>query len=225
MGATMFLMSWFGAALVGCPTESAVTTTDTPVESAGTGTAMDGSTPPPPPHAPESSPAFDVVPGEGVKLSGTVSYAGTSAGKFHIDFVEEPQPGHFPKLVHSLLVDKAGAWEVEVPKAYGKVGVMGYLDVAGDGPTATDPAARVPGLVEVGEVDITGLAIICSDTPDLGEFTPGKQAAAAPEGSAGPGGSLPADGVVPTTGDPAAAATPVVEPSATETTGTASTGN
>ena len=199
----MILILCMSVVLIGCPdTSSVVTSTGTESSGTGVGTAIDGTTPAPPPNSPESSPAFVVTAGEGVKVSGTVAYAGTLEGKFHVDFVEAPQPGHFPKLVHSVLVPSAGAWEVEVPKAYGKVGVMAYLDLGGDGPTATDPAARVAGLVEIGDADIKGLTLLCAENADLGEFTPGVQAEAAPapiEGTA-----VGADGVPPTGPDPLA---------------------
>lgn len=185
----MFLMSLMYALLAGCPAADSVATT-TGAESSGTGlaTGVDGTVAPPPPPSPESSPAFVVVPGEGVKVSGTVGYAGTSEGKFHVDFVEPPQPGHYPKLVHSVLVESAGAWELEVPKNYGKVGVMAYLDIAGDGPTPTDPAARVAALLEIGETEISGLVLNCVENADLGELTPGVQAGPAPAGTDAPGG-------------------------------------
>lgn len=145
---------------------------------------------------------FDVKPGEGVKLSGTISYSGSKTGPIHIDFLSPGENGSFPGLLASMTIEKAGPWETEAPKGLGKVGVVGYVDVAGDGPNDGDPAARITGLVEVGSDAITGLDLALSDTPDLGEFTPGK-------GDKGPPpGTPPADGAAADGAPPAAGAAP-----------------
>ncbi|GDX79599.1 hypothetical protein LBMAG42_14100 [Deltaproteobacteria bacterium] len=174
---------------------------------------------------------FDVKPGEGVKLSGTISYSGSKTGPIHIDFLSPGENGSFPGLLASMTIEKAGPWETEAPKGLGKVGVVGYVDVAGDGPNDGDPAARISGLVEVGSDAIAGLDLALSDTPDLGEFTPGKgdkgpppgsppadgaaagaapaTDGAAPAGAPPAGGTPPADGTAPAgSAPPAAGAAP-----------------
>ncbi len=190
--------------LWGCPDPSAVETT------AGPGADATAETKPPPPSSAETSPGFKVNAGEGVKLSGTVSYQGGLSGKFHIDFLLPPEQGHFPKLVHSLLVEEAGAWEIEAPKKLGKVGVIGYLDVAGDGPSDGDPAFRYPGLVDIDEVAVSGLDLVLTESPELGEFTPGL--AGPPEGpppqDGGSAPSGPGDATAPATGEPTTGAVP-----------------
>lgn len=147
---------------------------------------------------PPAAQKFQVTPGEGAKLSGTVTYAGTKTGAIHIDFLKPGENGAFPVLLDSLSLEKVGPWEVEAPKGLGKIGIVGYVDVAGDGPNDGDPAARITGLVEVGSDAITGLDLALSDTPDLGDFTPGKGDKGAPP----PGG----EGAAPAPTDPAAAA-------------------
>ncbi len=163
---------------------------------------------------------FEVAPGEGVKLSGTITYAGTKTGAVHVDFLRAPENGSYPQLLHSISIAAVGPWEVEAPKGTGKVGIVAYVDLAGDGPNDGDPAARVAGLVDVANDAIAGLDVTLLDTPDLGEFTPGKgdqgpPAGAPPPGAgaAAPAGALPAgEAVAPAAGAPAAGAPAAGEP-------------
>ena len=146
---------------------------------------------------------FDVAPGEGVKLSGTIAYSGTKTGAVHVDFLRAPENSSYPELLHSISIEALGPWEVEAPKGTGKVGIVAYVDIAGDGPNDGDPAARVPGLVDVGQEAILGLDVTLSDTPDLGEFTPGKGDGGGPApGAGGPGAGGP-PGEAPPSGDAA----------------------
>ncbi len=197
-----------GSLLAGCPDPSTAEGLSTPVAAE--------TPPPPPPNSEETSPGFSVAAGEGVQLSGTVSYAGSKVGKYHIDFLQPPESGHFPKLVHSLLVDEPGAWSIEAPKKLGKVGVIGYLDVAGDGPSDGDPAFRFPGLIDVDELPLANLDLVLSDSPDLGEFTPGL--AGPPQGPPADGASSPpsgaAEGAAPASAPPAEATSAAPPPEA-----------
>ena len=193
------------AVLMGCPDPSAPI--DDPLANPGGEGAPPGGPPGPGGGAggaaPMSPPSignskFDVLAGEGVKLSGNITYAGTKAGAIHIDFLRPGENGSFPGLLSSITVEKLGPWEVEAPKGLGKVGVVGYVDVAGDGPNSDDPAARIADLIDVGTEPLTGLDLTLSDSPDLGEFTPGKgdkgpSPAGTPEGGAveAPGGAAP----------------------------------
>jgi len=131
---------------------------------------------------------FEVTPGEGVKLSGTITYTGSKTGAVHVDFLRAPENGSYPELVHSISIEALGPWEVEAPKGTGKLGIVAYVDIAGDGPNDGDPAARVPGLVDVASDAVTGLDVTLSDTPDLGEFTPGKGDHGPTPGGGTPGG-------------------------------------
>ena len=150
---------------------------------------------------------FEVTPGEGVKLSGTITYTGAKTGAVHVDFLRAPENSSYPELLHSISITSAGPWEVEAPKGTGKVGIVAYVDIAGDGPNDGDPEARVPGLVDIANDAIPGLDLTLSDTPDLGEFTPGKGDAGPPQGGAPPadGAPPPADGAAPPAGAPPAA--------------------
>ncbi|MEY3213198.1 MAG: hypothetical protein RIT28_3679, partial [Pseudomonadota bacterium] len=163
-----------------------------------------------------SSGRFTVVEGEGVAFSGTVSYPGEKKGSIRLDFLtqEGNQP---PNLVHAVSLPKLGEFSVELPKDYGQLHVVAFIDVDGDGPNASDPAALAT--LTVGVEPITGVALALSDTPDLGALTPGANGAAPGEGAptgegapAGEGGAAapPAEGAAapPTEGGAAAPAAP-----------------
>lgn len=206
------------AVLLGCPDPSAPI--DEPLGNPGgegappgppgPGGGEGGAAPMTPPSIGNSK--FDVVAGEGVKLSGTITYAGTKSGAIHIDFLRPGENGSFPGLLSSITVEKLGPWEVEAPKGLGKVGVVGYVDVAGDGPNSDDPAARISGLIDVGTEPAAGLDLVLSDAPDLGEFTPGKGDKGPPPGGAPEGGAgeLPG-GVAPVAPPPAEGGIPPVD--------------
>lgn len=159
---------------------------------------------------------FTVVEGEGVVFSGTVSYPGDKKGSIRLDFLtqEGNQP---PNLVHAVSLPKLGEFSVELPKDYGQLHVVAFIDVDGDGPNASDPAALAT--LTVGVEPITGVALALSDTPDLGALTPGSNGAAPGEGApagegapTGEGGAAapPAEGAAapPTEGGAAAPAAP-----------------
>jgi hypothetical protein len=150
---------------------------------------------------------FTVVEGEGVVFSGTVSYPGDKKGSIRLDFLtqEGNQP---PNLVHAVSLPKLGDFSVELPKDYGQLHVVAFIDVDGDGPNASDPAALAT--LTVGVEPITGVALALSDTPDLGALTPGSNGAAPGEGAPpGEGGAAapPTEGATP----PAEGATPPAE--------------
>ncbi|MCK6519521.1 hypothetical protein L6R46_31210, partial [Myxococcota bacterium] len=104
---------------------------------------------------------FTVVEGEGVVFSGTVSYPGDKKGSIRLDFLtqEGNQP---PNLVHAVSLPKLGDFSVELPKDYGQLHVVAFIDVDGDGPNASDPAALAT--LTVGVEPITGVALALSDT-------------------------------------------------------------
>jgi len=113
-----------------------------------------------------------VEPGEGVVISGTVAYAGTKTGRVRLDVLAVQQSGP-PMLAKTLELPAFGDWAVELPKDFGAVRVVGFLDQTGDGPTVDDPAAAIQTPLEVGTEPIEGIALTLSDDPDLGLLTPG----------------------------------------------------
>jgi hypothetical protein len=121
-----------------------------------------------------------VEAGQGVKLSGTLSYAGTQTGTITIDFLKQSENSGFPDLAHTLTLEKPGPWEVEVPKGAGKFWIVSFVDTNGNGPDPAEPAGRVADAITVEEAGISGLDITISDNPDLGDLKPGGKDGAGP---------------------------------------------
>jgi len=174
---------------------------------AGAAGGAGGAAPPPGGTRPDDA-RFKLGPDEGVGMTGTLSYAGEKTGRLQLDFLAR-DPDQPPRLVHTVQMKGPGPWTTRVPKDYGPIYVVAFIDIDGDGPSATDPAAATMEPVVVGGEDLTGVDLTLSDTPDLGELTPGgggkppqpegppadgapaPDAAPAPEGA--PGGTPPAD--------------------------------
>jgi hypothetical protein len=113
-----------------------------------------------------------VNPGEGVVLSGTIAYEGAKKGRIRLDVLKVEENGP-PMLSKTLELPAFGEWAIEMPKDFGSVSVVGFLDQTGDGPTADDPAVALPAPIPIGTTPVEGLALTLSDTPDLGALTPG----------------------------------------------------
>jgi hypothetical protein len=133
---------------------------------------------------------FQVTPGQGVKLSGTIKYAGTKTGTVRVDILRQEGDGKFPQLVHSINLTAPGPWEVEAPKDAGDFMIVAFLDANDNGPEPTEPAARLKESVKIGSTPITGLDLELSDTPDLGDLKPGGEGG--PPAGAQPIGAPPA---------------------------------
>jgi len=145
-----------------------------------------------------------------VTLSGTLSYAGTQQGQLRVDFLGVGQSGG---LKHTEILPTAGTWTVKAPVDAGPVQVVAFVDIAGDGPSTSDPAGRTQDAVQIGSADISGIDIVLSDTPELGDLTPGapppnmvppSEGGPAPEGTAPPAGAPPVGGPPPAQGSPPA---------------------
>ncbi len=185
--------------LVGCPTPNTVKDGDVPMLTNPDGN-LDGAPPPPgdgPPlegRQPEGAGAgpsgpeggtppggdgvgrpagakFNVAAGEGVKLSGTILYAGTKKGKLKVDFLKNKKDVLFPELMHSITLDATGPWSVEAPKDLGDISIVSFLDSDDNGPSPGEPAGMIE-TATVAAVDVPSLHITLSDTPALGNLTP-----------------------------------------------------
>ena len=122
-----------------------------------------------PPPAPGS---FDVAPGTGVTISGTLVYAGSQTGVFRIDFLQREGEAP-PILAHMVELEGPGPFTVEAPPGTGSLYVVGFVDVKGDGPSASDPAGMLAEQIVVGTDAVADLVLTLTDDPDLGEFVPG----------------------------------------------------
>ncbi|MFH1469341.1 MAG: hypothetical protein ABIO70_33460 [Pseudomonadota bacterium] len=112
-----------------------------------------------------------VEPGEGVVISGAVAYDGTKTGRIRLDVLAVQASGP-PMLAKTLELPAFGDWSVELPKEFGAVRVVGFLDQTGDGPTPDDPAAAVLEPLQIGTEPIEGVTLTLTDDPDLGLLTP-----------------------------------------------------
>lgn len=175
--------------LAGCPDPSASRGAGAPKDAppggpggpGGPGAGGSGGGSSGPVHPGQTS--FKVEPGQGVKLSGTIAYAGTKTGTLRLDILRNPgTPGTFPELLYSATLDKAGPWEVEAPKNTGAVGIVAYLDADGNGPSQGEPAAEVAA--EVKDAPLPALDLTLSDSAELGAFKPPTALAG---GQGGPG--------------------------------------
>lgn len=154
---------------------------------------------------------FQVAAGQGVKLSGTVTYEGAKKGDLRVDFLRSNM-GSFPELVHSLTLPQPGAFEVEAPKGFGEVSVVAFLDADGNGPSDGEPAARIEGTLKIEDQDLPNLVLALTDNPELGDLKPpGQGGGGKPAGDAMTGGITQAPGantVANPTGGPGAQGSP-----------------
>jgi len=144
---------------------------------------------------------FDVEAGQGVKISGTLTYAGSATGTLRLD-VLRTGTSQFPELVHTAVIDKPGPFEIEAPKAYGDVRIMSFIDTSDNGPSPGEPAGGWEPVITIGSEPVTGIDIVLADRPDLKDLAP-----PGPEKMGAPG-SAPAPGQ---TGGPAVTPTPAGE--------------
>ena len=121
---------------------------------------------------PPDAGSFQVEEGTGVTISGTLAYDGSKTGVFRIDFLQKEGEAP-PTLAHMLELEGPGPFTVEAPKETGALYVVGFIDVKGDGPNASDPAGRLEEPIVVASAAIADLVLTLSDAPDLGDLTPG----------------------------------------------------
>ena len=173
-------------ALLGCPTDAPEGTTDV-VAAPG---MTDGVLPPPTGEAAGqgqggTEPKLEVVAGEGVKLSGTATYDGEATAPIRLDVLKQGE-GNFQR-VHTMTLEKFGAFEVELPKNFGTVQIAVLVDSGGP---AKPMAITTP--IIVGDQPIADLVLVLSHLDaSAGPGTPPA------DGSAPPLGAPPADGALP----------------------------
>ena len=98
-------------------------------------------------------------------LSGKVTYDGSLEGDVRLDMIKEDYEGSpMPRVMTSVLVGDGGAWEIEVPKGFGKVNVVAYLDSDGNGLSPGEPIAAKNG-VNIKNAAIGDLNLKLSDDP------------------------------------------------------------
>jgi hypothetical protein len=189
---TLFLLPLI---LGGCPDPTAGSASESPGPPAtgapsgpaGGPAAAGGAAQPGPGKRPQA-PGFKVEAGQGLKISGTIAYAGEKKGTVRMDFLKVGASGDFPELVHTMDLAAVGPWELEVPKDAGELAIVCYMDADDNGPSDGEPAGRVAGRIKVGQDPVTGLDITLADEPDLGDLKPGPPPGGAPPAG---GGQMP----------------------------------
>jgi hypothetical protein len=156
--------------LAGCPEPVPVPGAGTGDAAGGAGAGPDGGpggvgAPDPGGNSPNQA-RWAVKQGEGVTLSGTFAYEGVKTGKYRMDFRATPENGGPPGLVHTLELQGPGEWTTSAPKNAGKVDIIAFIDVDGDGPTEGDPAGATPDPIEVLEAPIADISIPVTDEPE-----------------------------------------------------------
>ena len=142
--------------------------------------------------------------GEGLTISGTFQYGGSATGSKRVD-VQKYREGSAPSLVHTIEISDDNTFSFQVPPDYGKILVTGFIDKAGNGPTADDPQGRLS--LEIGAEAQSDIILEVSDdyTPPAGNGTPeptppGQQQNPPSEGNPPPEGQP--NGASPQSGQP-----------------------
>jgi len=113
---------------------------------------------------------FDLAEGAGVRISGTLSYAGKATGQLRIDILKTPTDAP-PMLLHVEKLDTIGNYSIQVPPNTGSVSLVAFVDADDDGPSAHDPAGLIS--IDISDSNLDDIDIQLSDEPDLGALTPG----------------------------------------------------
>ncbi|MFT5584912.1 MAG: hypothetical protein ACI9VR_002500 [Cognaticolwellia sp.] len=130
---------------------------------------------------------WKVKAGEGISIQGSVSYGGEPPeGAVRIDVLTQAGEAP-PHLVSAETLEGMGTFTFQAPKDFGEVHLVAFIDRTGDGPSPDDAAATTK--LDITTVDITGLELVLTDEPDLGDLTPG-----APPDENGQPGDAPAEG-------------------------------
>jgi len=136
----------------------------------------DGTVPstPPDPNAPGGLPVTTIHPdrefqvtGTGVKVSGSVTYAGGQKGTIRVDFLRAQERPGFPEIVGSLSLKAPGPFSVDVPQSLGKVQIVSYIDGDGNGPSEGEAFGHAPkDVYDIETTAITGIDITLKDEPN-----------------------------------------------------------
>jgi len=138
---------------------------------------------------------FDIEEGQGILISGTVAYSGTQDGDIRVDLLKENYQGSaMPKVMTTVAAASDGTFQIEVPKGFGKVNLVAFLDFDGNGISPGEPIAAKNG-VNIKNSAITGLNLKLTDEPtDLEVRLPPIEGGATPAGGGPDGGAPPPEG-------------------------------
>ena len=105
---------------------------------------------------------------ETVKVSGTLSYAGSTRGTLRVDLMRHETDGMPPVLLATKALQKPGEWSFDVPRSAGKVFVVAFLDTNDNGPEAGEPQSKPVG-IDVEARGVTGVTLTLADGSDEGK--------------------------------------------------------
>ncbi len=160
----------------GCGREPAAETEGIPATTMG----PEGMPPAPRVHRTTTPPGFGVEPGQGVTISGSVSYGGAVQGTIRVDFFQsqrkaraqvdgqqaQADPPSTPHTAHSIVLEEPGTWSVEAPKGYGPLMVCAFIDVDGGGPSKGEPKVLLERPLKVDDEPILGVHLEIQDNWD-----------------------------------------------------------
>lgn len=102
--------------------------------------------------------AFPTHTGTRVTLAGTVIWSGDQAINVDLFTPDATAPGG--RTLAGKLKLRSGAFSFTVPKDFGVMEIEAYVDLEGDGPSATDPSGRCSANpLTIGAKDLDGLTI------------------------------------------------------------------
>ncbi len=102
--------------------------------------------------------AFPAYEGERVTISGTIAYDGE--GLVDIDLFKSDPEAPGGRSIAGKLKLKPGSFSFTAPKDFGKLELEAFVDVDGDGPSASDPVGRYEdNPLTVGSDDIDGVVV------------------------------------------------------------------
>lgn len=194
----MTVLGLVGLVLGGCPEPDDAAVTPEPAgdgsasgEASGDNNTTNNGSGEPQPFSNPNDARFSVQPDSAVKLSGTFQYDGDVTGSYRIDF-QRQEGSAPPMLVHAIELEQPGEFSVDVPKGYGEIQLLGFVDAKSDGPTADDPVGRTREPIIIGEEDITGvvLEVALGNNANVAPPEPGK----GPSGGELSNGGAPSDG-------------------------------
>lgn len=109
---------------------------------------------------------FGLKEGEGVVLSGVVSYDGDVEGQARVEILQSTDDESPPSLLHAVNLDALGPWSVIAPRDLGAVRVVAYIDTDQNGPSPLEPMAQPAEPVVVGTEDIAGIDLVLALDPN-----------------------------------------------------------
>ncbi|MBN1337185.1 MAG: hypothetical protein JXB39_14595 [Deltaproteobacteria bacterium] len=126
--------------------------------------ASGGQTDEPATQAPPAGWTVDAT--TGVRLSGTVAYAGSKQGTLRIDFLKASSGSNMPTLEHTLKLPAPGPWEVFAPKDLGSIDIFAYIDLDENGPSPGEPKVVTDPPVQVAAEPVDGVTLTIRDDWD-----------------------------------------------------------